>query len=59
MGPFETGDMVGLDVSFGGLMAIYQETRDLRYYPPQLLRRMVKAGLLGRKTGKGWYEYNN
>ncbi|MCK5100072.1 MAG: 3-hydroxyacyl-CoA dehydrogenase family protein, partial [Desulfobacteraceae bacterium] len=57
MGPFETGDMVGLDVSFGGLTAIYQETQDIRYYPPQLLRRKVKAGQLGRKTGKGWYEY--
>ena len=57
MGPFETGDMVGLDVSFGGLMAIYQETQDIRYYPPQLLRRKVKANQLGRKTGRGWYEY--
>lgn len=57
MGPFETGDMVGLDVSLGGLMAIYQETQDIRYYPPQLLRRKVKANQLGRKTGKGWYEY--
>jgi len=57
MGPFETGDMVGLDVSLGGLMAIYQETQDIRYYPPQLLRRKVKANQLGRKTGRGWYEY--
>ena len=59
MGPFETGDMVGLDVSFGALTAIYQETQDNRYYPPQLLRRKVKAGQLGRKTGKGWYEYDD
>lgn len=58
MGPFETGDMVGLDVSFGALTAIYQESQDERYYPPQLLRRMVKAGHLGRKTGKGWYDYD-
>ena len=58
MGPFETGDLVGLDVSYGGLMAIYEESKDMRYYPPQLLRRKVKAGHLGRKTGKGWYEYN-
>ncbi|RLB88328.1 MAG: 3-hydroxybutyryl-CoA dehydrogenase [Deltaproteobacteria bacterium] len=58
MGPFETGDMVGLDVSFGGLTAIYNETQDIRYYPPQLLRRKVKAKQLGRKTGKGWYEYD-
>jgi 3-hydroxybutyryl-CoA dehydrogenase len=58
MGPFETGDLVGLDVSCGALTAIYEESRDLRYYPPQLLRRKVKLGELGRKAGKGWYEYN-
>ncbi len=58
MGPFETGDLVGLDVSYGGLMAIYEESKDMRYYPPQLLRRKVKAGHLGRKTGKGWYVYD-
>lgn len=58
MGPFETGDMVGLDVSFGGLTAIYEESKDMRYYPPQLLRRKVKGGELGKKTGKGWYLYN-
>jgi len=58
MGPFETGDLVGLDVSYGALMAIYNESKDLRYHPPQILRRKVTAGHLGRKTGKGWYEYN-
>ncbi len=57
MGPFETGDLVGLDVSYNGLMAIYEESKDVRYYPPQLLRRKVKAGHLGRKTSRGWYEY--
>jgi 3-hydroxybutyryl-CoA dehydrogenase len=58
MGPFETGDLVGLDVSFGALTAIYEESKDVRYYPPLLLRRKVKAGHLGRKTGKGWYTYD-
>lgn len=58
MGIFETGDMVGLDVTYGALMAIYRETGDPRYYPPLLLRRKVKAGHLGRKTGKGWYTYD-
>ena len=57
MGPFETGDLVGLDVSYNGLMAIYEESKDIRYFPPMLLRRKVKAGHLGRKTGRGWYEY--
>lgn len=58
MGIFETGDMVGLDVTYGAMMATYQETGDPRFYPPLLLRRKVKAGHLGRKTGKGWYEYD-
>jgi 3-hydroxybutyryl-CoA dehydrogenase len=58
MGPLETGDLVGLDVSLGALTAIYEESKDARYYPPQLLRRKVKAGELGRKTGRGWYEYH-
>lgn len=58
MGIFETSDMVGLDVSYGAMMAVYKETADARFYPPFLLRRKVKAGCLGRKTGKGWYEYN-
>lgn len=58
MGVFESGDMVGLDVTHGALIALYEETRDPRWYPPQILRRKVKAGHLGRKTGKGWYEYD-
>lgn len=58
MGIFETGDMVGLDVTYGAMMALYQETGDSRFYPPLLLRRKVKAGHLGRKTGKGWYTYD-
>jgi 3-hydroxybutyryl-CoA dehydrogenase len=57
MGIFETGDMVGLDVTYGALMAMYEETGDPRWYPPLMLRRKVKAGHLGRKTGKGWYDY--
>jgi len=58
MGIFETGDMVGLDVTYGALMAMYKETGDSRWYPPLLLRRKVKAGHLGRKTGRGWYRYD-
>jgi len=58
MGIFETGDMVGLDVTYGALMAMYQETGDPRWFPPMILRRKVKSGELGRKTGKGWYEYD-
>ena len=58
MGIFETGDMVGLDVTYGALMAMYKETGNPRWYPPLLLRRRVKAGHLGRKTGQGWYRYD-
>ncbi|MBW1974728.1 MAG: 3-hydroxyacyl-CoA dehydrogenase family protein [Deltaproteobacteria bacterium] len=58
MGIFETGDMVGLDVTYGALMAIYEETKDPRWYPPEILRRKVTLGHLGKKTGRGWYVYD-
>ncbi len=58
MGIFETGDMVGLDVTYRALLAMYHESGDPRWFPPMILRRKVKAGELGRKTGRGWYEYN-
>lgn len=58
MGIFETSDLVGLDVTYGALMAMHRETGEERWFPPMILRRKVKAGHLGRKTGKGWYQYN-
>ncbi len=58
MGIFETGDMVGLDITYNALMSMYRETGDARWFPPMILRRKVKAGHLGRKTGRGWYTYN-
>jgi 3-hydroxybutyryl-CoA dehydrogenase len=58
MGPFEIGDMVGLDVTYGALMSMYETTKDPYWYPPAILRHKVQAGHLGRKTGKGWYEYH-
>lgn len=58
MGIFETGDMVGLDVTYNALMSMYHETGDPRWFPPMILRRKIKAGHLGRKAGRGWYEYN-
>jgi len=57
MGPFELQDLVGLDVTYNAVKAIYEETKDPAMAPPVLLKRMVEAGLLGRKTGKGFYEY--
>ncbi len=59
MGIFETGDMVGLDVTYGALMAMYEETKDPRWYPPAILRRKIQLGHLGRKTGRGWYIYDS
>lgn len=58
MGPFETSDLVGLDVQLMAYTNVYDEEKDPRFYPPSILRRKVFAGHLGRKTGKGWYEYD-
>ncbi|MBW1782331.1 MAG: 3-hydroxyacyl-CoA dehydrogenase family protein [Deltaproteobacteria bacterium] len=58
MGPFETGDLVGLEVSLMAYTNVYEEEKALRFYPPSIMRRKVLAGQLGRKTKKGWYEYN-
>jgi 3-hydroxybutyryl-CoA dehydrogenase len=58
MGPLETSDLVGLDVQLMAYTSVYEEEKDPRFYPPSILRRKVIAGHLGRKTGKGWYEYN-
>ena len=58
MGPFETADMTGLDVGYNAMRAVYEETRDEKFFPPMLLQRKVKLGHLGRKTGIGWYRYD-
>lgn len=50
---------MGLDVTYGALMAMDQETREEKWYPPFWLGREVKAGQLGRKTGVGWYHYDD
>jgi 3-hydroxybutyryl-CoA dehydrogenase len=59
MGPCETADLTGIDVLMNAMKAIYNETQDERYWPPELMQRMVAAGLLGRKTGKGFYDYSS
>ncbi|MBU1275478.1 MAG: 3-hydroxyacyl-CoA dehydrogenase family protein [Proteobacteria bacterium] len=58
MGIFETGDLVGLEVSLMAYDNVYREENDLRFYAPAILRRKVRAGHLGRKAGKGWYQYD-
>ncbi|WP_208028254.1 3-hydroxyacyl-CoA dehydrogenase family protein [Rhabdothermincola sediminis] len=57
MGPLALLDLVGLDTSLAILDALYDEFRDPNYAPQPLLRRMVSAGHLGRKSGKGFYDY--
>jgi len=57
MGQLELGDLVGLDVSLEIATAMYEVTKDSKFAPPVLLQKMVAAGWLGRKTGKGFYEY--
>lgn len=58
MGPLELADMTGIDVLSGACMAIFDDTGDPKYYPPPIVRRMIASGLLGRKTGKGYYDYS-
>jgi len=57
MGPFTLLDFVGLDTVYKIAEIMFAEYRDRRYAPPPLLKRMVLAGMLGRKSGKGFYDY--
>jgi len=57
MGPLELSDFVGLDTVLSCLENLYKEYGDPKYRPPMLLRQMVRAGHLGRKTGRGFYDY--
>ncbi|HLZ62904.1 MAG TPA: 3-hydroxybutyryl-CoA dehydrogenase [Ktedonosporobacter sp.] len=57
MGPFTLLDYVGLDTTLWAAEAIYEEYKEPLYAPPPLLRRMVLSGMLGKKSGRGFYEY--
>ncbi len=57
MGPFELLDLIGIDIHTINSDALAHELGDLKYRPPALLRKMVRAGHLGRKTGRGFYNY--
>jgi 3-hydroxybutyryl-CoA dehydrogenase len=58
MGPLETADMTGIDIITNATSNIYSDTQDEKFNPPEILRRMVAAGDLGRKSGKGFYDYS-
>lgn len=58
MGPLALSDLIGLDTIYFIVSAMYEELKDPQYAPPPLMKKMIAAGWLGRKTGKGFYEYN-
>lgn len=57
MGPLALGDLIGLDVVLAIMEVMLKETGDVKYRPEAMLKRMVRAGKLGRKTGEGFYKY--
>jgi 3-hydroxybutyryl-CoA dehydrogenase len=59
MGPLQLSDLIGLDTLLAVSQSLYEEFRDPASVAPALLNRMVEAGLLGRKSGRGFYDYSS
>jgi 3-hydroxybutyryl-CoA dehydrogenase len=59
MGPFTLGDFVGLETTYYIANIMFEEFKEKRFAPPPLLKRMVMAGLYGRKSGRGFYDYSD
>ncbi len=57
MGPLHLTDLIGLDTTLAVAQSLYEEFKEPLYAPPPMLSRMVEAGLLGRKSGRGFYDY--
>jgi len=57
MGPLHLTDLIGLDTTLAVAQSLYEEFKEPLYAPPPLLSRMVEAGLMGRKSGRGFYDY--
>jgi len=59
MGPLATTDLTGVDILRDATLNIHAETADPKFFPPELLSRMVEAGELGRKSGRGFFRYDD
>lgn len=57
MGPLALIDMIGLDIHLAKMQTLYKKLKDERYKPPEIIKEMVAAGKLGKKTGEGFYKY--
>jgi 3-hydroxybutyryl-CoA dehydrogenase len=57
MGPLATIDLTGIDIIRDAALNIYEDTADEKFFPPSLMSRMVTAGDIGRKSGRGFYPY--
>ncbi|MBN1473453.1 MAG: 3-hydroxybutyryl-CoA dehydrogenase [Syntrophaceae bacterium] len=59
MGPFELNDAVGIDIGLNVFHTLYEGYKDTKFRPPLVMEKMVQSGDLGKKTGKGWYDYTS